>query len=359
MSGSLVIHLRAVFIRPMIQFGLTLGACAACLGFRPSIESQRFRWWAAILVSVVVVDLFVADWRLNPTTDAALYHTPTASARITSDGRVLWLTADADDIKFRRYFSFQGFGPEDVTHWLGVRESLLPNVAMIERVLSANNFDSLVQSRYNDVMTLMERFPLVDALRLAGAMNARYIVSPREWPLPVVHRNEDVAIYRNDTAVDRAWIVPQARVVRDPLAMLADRSFDPRRIVLLDSADAPVLEFAAGPSSVTLRDSPNTVTIRATSEFGGFLVLADTFYPGWQATLDGQPIRILRANYAFRAVALPPGEHTVVFQYAPLSFRVGVAISLVALAIVVGWLIFLSWRRTWQVGYSWRNIGAG
>jgi uncharacterized membrane protein YfhO len=86
----------------------------------------------------------------------------------------------------------------------------------------------------------------------------------------------------------------------------------------------------------SLQDSPNAVTIRAASESGGFLVLADTLYPGWQATLDGQPAEILRANHTFRSVAFPPGEHIVAFRYLPLSFQVGAVVSLLTLFVTVG-----------------------
>jgi hypothetical protein len=274
-----------------------------------------------------------------------LYRTATTSARAVSDGRILWLSSEEDQVKFHHYLSFESFGPEDVAYWLGLRETLLPNTAMVERVSIVNNFDSLVPSRYNDVMMLLDRKPLTDVLQIAGALNAHYLVSPREWPLPIVHRNADVMFYRNDAAMERAWIVPQAHIASDTLTVLADPSFDPRRVVLLESGDVPALEFPVGQSLVVLRDSPNAVTIRAASGFGGFLVLADTFYPGWQATLDGRPVEILRANYAFRAVVLPPGEHTVVFRYEPLSFRVGATISVVTLVIVVGVLIALSLRH--------------
>jgi uncharacterized membrane protein YfhO len=74
-------------------------------------------------------------------------------------------------------------------------------------------------------------------------------------------------------------------------------------------------------------------------------VLADTFYPGWQATLDGKPVEILRADHAFRAVAFPPGEHRVTFRYVPLSFRAGATISFLTLAAVIGVLVVLSLRR--------------
>jgi uncharacterized membrane protein YfhO len=117
---------------------------------------------------------------------------------------------------------------------------------------------------------------------------------------------------------------------------------------VIESADAlalPSLEFPDAKSSVTLRDSPNAVTILAASDSGGFLVLADTFYPGWQATLDRVPVKILRANHAFRAIALPPGQHTVVFQYAPLTFRVGAVVSSMTLMVIAGAFAMSSLRR--------------
>jgi hypothetical protein len=288
-AGVILTGVRATFIRPMIQFGATLGACAACLALRPfsslarggGQEGARFALWQAALVGVVALDLLIADWRLNPATDVTLYRKPTASAqavRAEGDGRIFWFANDENEIKFNRYLSFKSFGPEDAAYWLGMRETLVPNAAMIERVSSVNNFDPLLASRYNDLVTLMNTLPISDALRLAGLMDARYIISPRELPLPVAHRSAEVSIYRNDAAQGRAWIVLQARVVTDSLSALADPSFDPRQVVLLDPADAPALpagESTKGKSFVTLQDSPNAVTIRATSDSSGFLVLAD------------------------------------------------------------------------------------
>jgi hypothetical protein len=195
-------------------------------------------------------------------------------------------------------------------------------------------------------MKLLNTLPAVDALRVAGVMDAHHIVSQRDLPLPVVHRGPEVTIYRNDAAMGRAWLVPQPRIVADSLADLAAPSFDPRQMVLLTS---PVAEAQTSKGAVgvveSLQDSPNAVTIRAASESGGFLVLADTLYPGWQATLDGQPAEILRANHTFRAVTFPPGEHIVVFRYLPLSFQVGAAVSLLTLFVTVGALTVLSLRR--------------
>jgi uncharacterized membrane protein YfhO len=75
------------------------------------------------------------------------------------------------------------------------------------------------------------------------------------------------------------------------------------------------------------------VLISAESERGGHLVLTDAWFPGWTAHVDGRETRVERADHAFRAVKLGPGRHDVEFRYAPMSIRLGLALS--ALAVVV------------------------
>jgi uncharacterized membrane protein YfhO len=76
------------------------------------------------------------------------------------------------------------------------------------------------------------------------------------------------------------------------------------------------------------------VTIEINNPVPGHLVLADTYFPGWEATVDGKPARILRANYLVRAVTLEPGEHRVVFTYRPWPWRIGREASLVSLLLI-------------------------
>ena len=78
----------------------------------------------------------------------------------------------------------------------------------------------------------------------------------------------------------------------------------------------------------------------------GYLVLSDPFYPGWRAELDGSPAEILRANYAFRAVAVPAGSHTVTMTFRPASWIAGLAISLATLAaLAAAGFVWLRRRR--------------
>jgi hypothetical protein len=78
----------------------------------------------------------------------------------------------------------------------------------------------------------------------------------------------------------------------------------------------------------------NSITLDASLDADGFLVTSEIHYPGWKAYVDGGESRIYKANYVFRAVYLTPGSHTIVFKYEPLSFKIGLCVSLLALLFI-------------------------
>jgi hypothetical protein len=140
----------------------------------------------------------------------------------------------------------------------------------------------------------------------------------------------DVKIYQNLAVLPRAFIVHQASVVDDDeeaLALLRDPAFDPAAQIVLSEGDG--LEAEAQPSAVQIIGyEPERIQLRASLGARGYLVLTDTNYPGWQATVDGQPVPVLRADLYFRAIALEDGEHLVTFHFLPNSTRVGLGTSL-------------------------------
>jgi uncharacterized membrane protein YfhO len=75
-----------------------------------------------------------------------------------------------------------------------------------------------------------------------------------------------------------------------------------------------------------------------------WLVLSDTYYPGWKAFVDGQQTPLLRGDVLFRAVPIPAGEHDVQLHFEPASVKVGLAISLVVLGSLLGCLGISSGR---------------
>jgi len=79
---------------------------------------------------------------------------------------------------------------------------------------------------------------------------------------------------------------------------------------------------------------PNGVTVNTSQEGNGFLVLLDSWFPGWTVTVDGTEQPILKANHFYRAVPLGPGSHTLEFEYLPDGFREGVWVSLVTIMVL-------------------------
>ncbi len=190
---------------------------------------------------------------------------------------------------------------------------------------------------------------LVDA---RTAAHTSITVSPRA-NFRRIHSG-DVKVYERTDAPGRAWLVHTATVVgndEDALAALADSAFDPRvRAILSDAASLLTLppEPPAAPQGETVTVVAYTaeqVTLRADVTSPALLVLADTYYPGWQATVDDTPAPILRVNLMFRAVVLSPGEHDVVFSYRPVSWQRGALISLLTLGGLLAALAASFWRR--------------
>lgn len=143
-------------------------------------------------------------------------------------------------------------------------------------------------------------------------------LAPGTFPLRA--RTADAYIYENTAALPRVLFATRARKA-DFSALIASGQWpetDFRSTVLLE---APTSEDSPRrPGSVRLLKAHNTaVTIEADSPDGGWVVLNDVWYPWWQATVDGAPAPVLRANVLFRAVAVPPGQHRVRFVFRPVA----------------------------------------
>lgn len=193
-------------------------------------------------------------------------------------------------------------------------------------------------------------------LDLADMLNARFIVSSTRLPehpsLSPVWVGRDYegaarAIYENVDAFPRAWVVGEYRVItgEDALVALAEGRVDLRRSVLL--AEEPSTKPAPGDSAevVIERWTQKEMTMAVELDRPGIVVVSEAYYPDWKATVDGNAVPMLRANYAFRALALDAGRHEIVMRYDDSLLRRGASISAGALGVTLATLI-ASWL--WQ-----------
>ncbi len=166
--------------------------------------------------------------------------------------------------------------------------------------------------------------------------------SPVESGIKLLRVSRTHRVYERTNWLPRARVVGRALWFDDPeeaLAQLDAPGFDPRRHVVLEgTSDAPATLDARevqGRARIVV-DTPERVEIEAKLDAPGFLVLGDSHYPGWRATVDGVEVEILRANALFRAVALQAGASQVVFEYAPRSLYLGLASSGLTLFVLLG-----------------------
>jgi hypothetical protein len=158
-----------------------------------------------------------------------------------------------------------------------------------------------------------------------------------------VYQDNQIRILEDTDAFPRAFLVPRARVAPSlgtALSEMVHRPFHPdQEVILADDSTTQTNVVAAdrggqGQATVT-QYATDSVRIHTTASADAWLVLSDTYYPGWVASIDGQPTTVLRGDVLFRAVAVPAGDHEIEFRFQPASVRLGLAVSVVSLLLLI------------------------
>lgn len=152
--------------------------------------------------------------------------------------------------------------------------------------------------------------------------------------------NEQWRLWEYKQSLPRAFLVRDAMIATSSATYqkLFDPDFSLSDTIIVEKQ--PSLKQAdkviplSSASAVIQSYTPNMVSIQTSYAADSMLFLSDSYYPGWLATVDGKPAEIYRADYAFRAVEVPAGDHTVIFRYQPKSWSMGIAVSIVGLIFV-------------------------
>jgi hypothetical protein len=167
--------------------------------------------------------------------------------------------------------------------------------------------------------------------------------------LALAFRSHAAAMWENRDALPRAFVVHQAEIVNgdDALERLKAPDFPYTKLVLLSDVPISALTETAASSAndeaTVVEYKSERVVVNVKMDSPGYLLLTDSWYPGWVAWVDGKEAPIYRADYIFRAVPLSPGQHTVAFEYRPASLLWGAAISSISLLLCVT-LVVYEWK---------------
>ena len=172
---------------------------------------------------------------------------------------------------------------------------------------------------------------------------AQYLVTPgltADPALEVLHEGP-VRVYKYRQPHPEAWFVGRVRVIPDPdeqLEAIKHRDFDLGREAVVDGDVAGLTGGAVvGTASLTRGYGVTHVTAEASAP--ALLVVAQAWYPGWRASLNGRPTALLRTNFGLVGVALPAGRHEVKLVFAPRPYRVGLVLAGAGLLLLV-WLVW-------------------
>ncbi|MCX6070648.1 MAG: hypothetical protein NTU91_07290 [Chloroflexi bacterium] len=283
---------------------------------------------------VVMADVVVAGSGLNPTTTADLYHGDTKLSAVVDDGHRTYFPADLEqEVKFEWAFRFDTF--HALVDWRQVREAGLPNVALLEGIPSASNFDPLQPQRWVTWRNTLESggSPVV----LLQLMDVGWIAKSRP--------SQSVPVEFDAVAgSERVRIVPDALLVESgdaALAAVTADGFDPWAEVIVEASAGQPLPASGGSGIAILMPSadPNRVVIEVEADGPAWLLLSDTWYPGWEARIDGVGVSVWKGDYLFRAVPVLSGKHVVEFVYRPASFLAAVVLSVAAM-VLLAWAIW-------------------
>jgi O-antigen/teichoic acid export membrane protein len=324
--------------------------------------------WETLAVAVIVLDLFAYGYGFNPAVDPRLLDYRPPVLDFLKQDTSLWrfTTLDIHGVKTMNANSGWWNGLQDVRGY----DSAFPK----QYLLYINTIEQQDDYLYNRIGPVRDAraldSPLLDLL------NVKYVITEDEIPntkFTLVY-NREVRVYRNEAVAPRAFILPQACTVYTKDELAAMGNYDPRQYVIvagdkrqdaggkiqdaggtLRGQDANPASCLLHPASVTVYKS-NEVWIDVDAKESSWLVLGDSYFPGWvayarpfgQGEDQEKELTITRVDGNFRAVQLEPGAWTVRLKYSPLSFKLGAFTTFIAammLVLIVGVYV---WRYAYR-----------
>jgi hypothetical protein len=310
-----------------------------------------------LLVGLAYADLFVTGWTLVPAGSADLL------VRRTTEipGR--------GELGLARIFKMHAPGQytygetdEEVFRW--AREGLVMSWPIADHVFAVNAEGNFKLPGAINLETYCEdpEKPVETQLRLLRMANADGIVIYSNAGSPITHPSlldhyaarsalEPARIEPVADAMPRAYVVGGAwmpTAERNPFDAITNGDFSFREAALVERSGPWAKEFSdlkpgrveQKVTRVSYGADGNSLAIDLWSEREALLVVAEAWYPGWRATVNGRSAPIAEVNAFQRGIRVPAGNSSVVMLYEPTTVRLGIIVSLAGLTAVVAWLAF-------------------
>ena len=267
---------------------------------------------------------------------------------------IKWQAFDPKNLVFATFSTTEAFSK--IAGFNRVFGNLGGEASIYYKLPSVEGYDALYSKRYGQFVGYIEKEEFLESnwsvvsfpknskntSKAINLLDLKYIVHKLAddhavWTFPywtypngqfkLIYKDNMYEFYENTKVFPHAFWVGKYRVIKDQkqiLETLFSKDFDLRsEIVLEDNPGIDMGERDMGVAQI-ISYHPNNIEISVDSKSNALLFLADSFALGWKASVDGENVPILRANYTFRAIGIDKGKHNVRFWYDPWSFKLGV-----------------------------------
>lgn len=295
-----------------LRIAALLAIITALLGW---LISRNIRWGRAGLILLLMAELVAsgAMVEVEPSPQPDTTHTA-ALAFLRADSG--WFRVDVD------------------TNAWGLWPPVFLQMAGFEVPLSTGNAMDLREFNFLFWSIPQRTHPVY---RMLGI---KYVIVPKGappgghgiWPVFVDDPTTDVHL--NTLALPRVWLVYRTEVVKnygEALERITSPDFRPEEVAIVENG--PRLEGTGSGRIEVGWYGPNNLILTVHTDQPALLVLSDTFYPGWEGSVDGKRVPIYRTNAVFRGIVVPPGTHRVEMRFWPQSLRIGLGLAGMAILL--------------------------
>jgi hypothetical protein len=248
------------------------------------------------------------------------------------------------NLYYSRFFRFDDF--RFLENSANIYAAGLPNINLVNRTSSANNFDPLLPKRYANWIDLLDNSDLNTKLTLLAFMDVNYFIKINPENIAGFSEttiNNPNRVHWFACAVSAEDEEESFEIVNEWLRTNSERIT--HEIVI--ESNQRIENMNCSPNNTAsfsiIKDQDNELEIVGENNLPGWLLVADIYYPGWEVIVDGKSQEIFPAQYAFRAIDLRPGKHDIIFTYRPGIFRIGLIIS--SFSLIVMFSLYIAARK--------------
>lgn len=315
------------------------------------------------LTLVAILDIFFYFYSYHPVGEAEKWtQKPKTAAFVENNKNLYRIYTVGSYIPWNEVFLKKGW--QDSNKYLSFLSDLNADYNLLSDTASLNIHVTIPTRRLSLFRSIVEKGITVNqetrtvfidkkSRELLSLSNVKYLVTPfplgntAGFKLVYTENSKDsypYQIYENLKVLDRAFFATNATIVKS-IPELSQRvlseEFNPVTTVILEKEIGSQNRQLPGNIVKVQEYTNNKVVVDTSTASSGFLVLSDSYYPGWKVYVDGQERELLAANINQRAVYLEKGENIIVFSYEPQSVKVGVGISLVFHTLIGIILLYL------------------